>query len=125
MCQLHNAPVLPQEEGLVLKQPDSPWRANDRSGAWVKVKPEWVRLYDTVNRQCDGIPRAAWSSAGPVQILVSKAPCKVQSHWSPDDGQQIEWNYMSILACGNHSTVTPRTGARDRCGGGGGVLWRL
>lgn len=107
----------------MLKQPDSPWRANDRSGAWVKVKPEWARLYDTLNRQCDGIPRSAVLQ--PVLYRFRVAPCKLESHWSPDGGQQIEWNYMSILACGDHSTVTLRTGARDRCGGGGGVLWRL
>jgi ATP-dependent DNA ligase len=32
-----------QEEGIVIKRMDSPWVLNDRSGSWLKVKPEYVK----------------------------------------------------------------------------------
>jgi ATP-dependent DNA ligase len=33
-----------QEEGIVLKQPGSRWRPNDRSGAWLKLKPDYIHV---------------------------------------------------------------------------------
>ncbi len=32
-----------QEEGIIIKAADSPWVTNDRSSAWVKLKPDYVR----------------------------------------------------------------------------------
>ena len=38
--------VVPHEEGLVLKNPESEWKPDDRRlGSWVKLKPEYVRRY--------------------------------------------------------------------------------
>lgn len=31
-----------QEEGLILKALDNPWKANDRSDSWLKLKPDYV-----------------------------------------------------------------------------------
>ena len=31
-----------QEEGIVVKSLNAPWKANDRSGAWIKIKPDYV-----------------------------------------------------------------------------------
>lgn len=31
-----------QEEGIVLKALDSQWRLNDRSGSWLKLKPDYL-----------------------------------------------------------------------------------
>jgi ATP-dependent DNA ligase len=31
-----------QDEGIVCKQLESPWRPDDRSGCWVKMKPEYT-----------------------------------------------------------------------------------
>ena len=36
-----------QEEGLILKNPDSEWKPDDRRlGSWVKLKPEYTREYE-------------------------------------------------------------------------------
>ena len=32
--------LLIQEEGLVIKRPDSCWTPNDKGGAWLKLKPQ-------------------------------------------------------------------------------------
>jgi ATP-dependent DNA ligase len=34
--------VVLQDEGIVCKQLESPWKPDDRSGAWVKMKPEYI-----------------------------------------------------------------------------------
>lgn len=31
-----------QEEGIIIKALDSEWRLNDRSTAWLKIKPDYV-----------------------------------------------------------------------------------
>lgn len=33
-----------QEEGIVVKAADSPWKLNDRSNNWLKIKPEYVEV---------------------------------------------------------------------------------
>ncbi|KAK9834174.1 hypothetical protein WJX81_005346 [Elliptochloris bilobata] len=35
-----------KEEGIVVKAADSPWRMNDRSTSWLKIKPEYVEKVD-------------------------------------------------------------------------------
>ena len=36
-----------QEEGVILKNPDSEWKPDDRRlGSWVKLKPEYARSYE-------------------------------------------------------------------------------
>ncbi len=36
-----------QEEGLILKNPESAWKPDDRRlGSWVKLKPEYARSYE-------------------------------------------------------------------------------
>ena len=36
-----------QEEGIILKNPDSEWKPGDRRlGSWVKIKPEYTRNYE-------------------------------------------------------------------------------
>ncbi|GLI63887.1 hypothetical protein VaNZ11_007004 [Volvox africanus] len=49
-----------QEEGIVVKALDSPYKLNDRSGSWLKVKPDYVDSseFDTV------IIGAAWGTGG-------------------------------------------------------------
>jgi len=34
-----------QEEGLILKNPESEWKPDDRK-SWVKLKPEYARSYE-------------------------------------------------------------------------------
>ncbi len=34
--------LCPQEEGIVVKAADSPWRCNDRGMAWLKIKADYV-----------------------------------------------------------------------------------
>lgn len=36
----------PQEEGIVAKALDSPWKADDKSGAWLKLKPDYFHMQD-------------------------------------------------------------------------------
>lgn len=38
-CSYHG---MLQEEGIVIKALDSPYKLNDRSGSWLKVKPDYV-----------------------------------------------------------------------------------
>ena len=35
-----------QEEGIVVKDLDSPWKTNDRSNSWLKLKPDYVHASD-------------------------------------------------------------------------------
>ena len=35
-----------QEEGIIIKALDSPWQMNDRSNAWLKIKPDYVHSND-------------------------------------------------------------------------------
>lgn len=42
MC--HGRILPPQEEGIVLKAPSSSWQPNDRSGAWLKLKPDYIKV---------------------------------------------------------------------------------
>ena len=37
-----------QEEGIVVKAADSPWKLNDRSNNWLKIKPEYVEVHPSV-----------------------------------------------------------------------------
>ena len=45
-----------QEEGLILKNPESEWKPTDRS--WVKLKPEYARSYEVSICVCGSIPVA-------------------------------------------------------------------
>ena len=40
---LASCKYLLQEEGIIIKAADSPWVTNDRSSAWVKLKPDYVK----------------------------------------------------------------------------------
>ena len=42
MVEALNAAIDRQEEGLVLKDPLSRYRPNERRAGWVKVKPDYV-----------------------------------------------------------------------------------
>ena len=33
-----------QEEGIVVKAANSPWRCNDRGNAWLKIKPDYLQV---------------------------------------------------------------------------------
>jgi len=36
-----------QEEGIILKNPQSQWKPDDRSlGAWLKLKPEYTNAHE-------------------------------------------------------------------------------
>lgn len=35
-----------QEEGIVVKALDSLWRLNDRSGSWLKLKPDYLSNHE-------------------------------------------------------------------------------
>ena len=35
-----------QEEGIIVKALDSLWQSNDRSNAWLKIKPDYVHSND-------------------------------------------------------------------------------
>ena len=35
-----------REEGIMVKDPDSPYKPNTRKGGWYKIKPEYVGKYD-------------------------------------------------------------------------------
>lgn len=39
-------PSFLQEEGIIIKALDSPWQMNDRSNAWLKIKPDYVHSSD-------------------------------------------------------------------------------
>lgn len=41
-----------QEEGIVVKAANSPWRCNDRGNAWLKIKPNYLAV------SCAGAPTA-------------------------------------------------------------------
>ncbi|KDD74401.1 hypothetical protein H632_c1341p0, partial [Helicosporidium sp. ATCC 50920] len=47
------------EEGVVLKSVTSPWVVNDRSGAWVKIKPDYVHRLDI-----DAVVLGGWYGSG-------------------------------------------------------------
>ncbi len=39
--------MVPQEEGIILKDPQSEWKPDDRRmGAWMKLKPEYTNAYE-------------------------------------------------------------------------------
>ena len=33
-----------QEEGIVVKAANSPWRCNDRGNVWLKIKPDYLQV---------------------------------------------------------------------------------
>ena len=33
-----------QEEGIIVKAANSPWRCNDRGNAWLKIKPDYLQV---------------------------------------------------------------------------------
>lgn len=33
-----------QEEGIIVKAANSPWRCNDRGSAWLKIKPDYLQV---------------------------------------------------------------------------------
>jgi hypothetical protein len=33
-----------QEEGIIVKAANSPWRCNDRGNAWLKIKPDYLAV---------------------------------------------------------------------------------
>lgn len=35
-----------QEEGIVAKQLDSAWKADDKSGTWLKLKPDYFHMQE-------------------------------------------------------------------------------
>lgn len=35
-----------QEEGIVAKQLESPWKADDKSGTWLKLKPDYFHMQE-------------------------------------------------------------------------------
>ncbi len=39
-----------QEEGIIVKAADSPWKCNDRGNAWVKIKPDYLQVRTTAAR---------------------------------------------------------------------------
>jgi hypothetical protein len=46
------AAVVAQEEGIVAKQLDSPWKADDKSGAWLKLKPDYFDMQEVKGMAC-------------------------------------------------------------------------
>ena len=46
--RLHDVRLMvPQEEGIILKSPQSQWTPDNRSlGAWMKLKPEYTKAYE-------------------------------------------------------------------------------
>jgi ATP-dependent DNA ligase len=40
------AAVVAQEEGIVAKQLETPWKADDKSGAWLKLKPDYFDMQE-------------------------------------------------------------------------------
>jgi hypothetical protein len=46
----HTLSCFRQEEGVILKNPESEWKPDDRRlGSWVKLKPEYTRNYEVHN----------------------------------------------------------------------------
>ena len=46
MPEAEQSQVQMQEEGIIIKALDSPWQMNDRSNAWLKIKPDYVHSND-------------------------------------------------------------------------------
>ncbi|KAF6263533.1 hypothetical protein COO60DRAFT_414207 [Scenedesmus sp. NREL 46B-D3] len=42
MQRMYDVAISRQDEGIVCKQLESPWKPDDRSGSWVKMKPEYT-----------------------------------------------------------------------------------
>ncbi len=64
----------PQEEGIVIKRMDSPWVLNDRSGSWLKVKPEYVKA--RTGARC---PHAA-RRVNMLRVCLASCPYQKRSH---------------------------------------------
>jgi ATP-dependent DNA ligase len=46
VCVCVCARVCLQEEGIVAKQLDSLWKADDKSGTWLKLKPDYFHMQE-------------------------------------------------------------------------------
>ena len=38
-----------QEEGIIVKAANSPWRCNDRGNSWLKIKPDYLQVGSAVS----------------------------------------------------------------------------
>ncbi|KAK9803302.1 hypothetical protein WJX72_010348 [[Myrmecia] bisecta] len=83
-----------QEEGIVIKQADSEWKMNDRSNAWLKLKPDYVH-----NLEIDAVIIGGYYGTGARGGLIAQYLLALAE--APHGGATEPTKFISFCKVGN------------------------
>ncbi|DBA86388.1 TPA: hypothetical protein ACH3X2_005613 [Trebouxia sp. C0005] len=97
-----------QEEGIIIKALDSAWQMNDRSNAWLKIKPDYVHSNDI-----DAVIIGAFYGTGRHGGLVTQWLLAL-AEAPPGGSKGTPTNFMSFCKVGNGMTDAELQTVRDK-----------
>ncbi|DBA75732.1 TPA: hypothetical protein ACH3X1_010149 [Trebouxia sp. C0004] len=97
-----------QEEGIIIKALDSAWQMNDRSNAWLKIKPDYVHSNDI-----DAVIIGAFYGTGRHGGLVTQWLLAL-AEAPPGGSKGTPTNFMSFCKVGNGMTDAELQTVREK-----------
>jgi DNA ligase-4 len=88
--------MISHEEGLIIKDPESPYVLNDRGGSWLKLKPDYI---DSLGDDLDLLLIGGFFGTGRRARMLSHFMCAVIDDSSP------QRRYMSFCKFGTGYTI--------------------
>ncbi|CAK9179015.1 unnamed protein product, partial [Ilex paraguariensis] len=87
-----------RDEGIVLKDFGSKWEPSDRSGKWLKLKPEYIRAGSDLDALIIGGYYGSGRRGGEVaQFLLGLAECSAQIHIPGGSFLFAEWELDFLM----------------------------